>query len=69
MISRSLVALGQNHQPGGNTSVNNGIGLGGVIAVALSWSRNKSILWAIIHGLLGWLYVIYYYFTKDQHPE
>ena len=36
-----------------------GIGLGTIIAVVLSWSRNKSILWAIIHGLLGWLYVIY----------
>lgn len=36
-----------------------GIGLGTIIAVVLSWSRNKSILWAIIHGILGWLYVIY----------
>ena len=36
-----------------------GIGLGTIIAVVLSWSRNKSILWAIMHGLLGWLYVIY----------
>lgn len=36
-----------------------GIGLGTVIAVVISWSRNKSILWAIIHGILGWLYVIY----------
>lgn len=36
-----------------------GIGLGTIIAMVLSWSRNKSILWAIIHGLLGWLYVIY----------
>ncbi len=36
-----------------------GVGLGTVIAVVISWSRNKSILWAIIHGILGWLYVIY----------
>ena len=36
-----------------------GIGLGTIIAVVVSWSRNKSILWAIIHGLLGWIYVIY----------
>jgi len=36
-----------------------GIGLGTIIAVVLSWSRNKSILWAIIHGILGWLYIIY----------
>ena len=36
-----------------------GIGLGSVIAVVISWDRNKSILWAIIHGLFGWFYVIY----------
>lgn len=36
-----------------------GVGLGTIIAVVISWSRNKSIVWAIIHGLLGWLYVIY----------
>jgi hypothetical protein len=36
-----------------------GVGLGTIIAVVISWSRNKSILWAIIHGILGWLYVIY----------
>jgi hypothetical protein len=36
-----------------------GVGLGTVIAVVISWSRNKSILWAIVHGILGWLYVIY----------
>jgi hypothetical protein len=36
-----------------------GIGLGTIIAVVISWSRNKSILFAIIHGIFGWLYVIY----------
>jgi hypothetical protein len=36
-----------------------GVGLGTIIAVVISWSRNRSILWAIIHGILGWLYVIY----------
>ncbi|RYF75299.1 MAG: hypothetical protein EOO39_07145 [Cytophagaceae bacterium] len=46
-------------------AVNNGIGLGSAIAVAISWSRNKSILWAIIHGVLSWFYVIYYYFTRE----
>lgn len=43
-----------------------GIGLGTVIAVVVSWSRNKSILWAIIHGILGWLYVIYAIFVKSK---
>ncbi|MEO5681673.1 MAG: hypothetical protein ABIQ88_03475 [Chitinophagaceae bacterium] len=36
-----------------------GVGLGTIIAVVISWTRNKSIIWAIIHGILGWLYVIY----------
>ena len=36
-----------------------GVGLGTIVAVVISWSRNKSILWAIVHGVLGWLYVIY----------
>ncbi len=43
-----------------------GIGLGTIIAVVVSWSRNKSILWAIIHGLLGWLYVIYALLVKAK---
>ncbi|MGJ1417442.1 hypothetical protein ACR784_22905 [Sphingobacterium multivorum] len=43
-----------------------GIGLGSVIAVVTSWDRNKSILWALIHGILGWLYVIYYAFTRNE---
>lgn len=48
------------------TIVKNGIGLGSVIAVVISWDRNKSILLAIIHGMLSWLYVIYYFFTRED---
>lgn len=43
-----------------------GVGLGTIVAVVISWSRNKSILWAIIHGILGWLYVIYAIFVKAK---
>ncbi len=43
-----------------------GIGLGTIIAVVVSWSRNKSILWAIIHGIFGWLYVIYAILVKKK---
>jgi hypothetical protein len=60
-------SFGQDSEPVRNTIINNGIGLGGAIAVAISWSRNKSILWVIIHGLFGWLYVIYYYFTRQKN--
>ena len=41
-----------------------GIGLGTVIAVVISWSKWHNILWAIIHGFFGWLYVLYYLLTK-----
>lgn len=41
-----------------------GIGLGSAIAVAISWSLNKSILWAIVHGFFGWFYVIYHALTR-----
>jgi hypothetical protein len=37
-----------------------GIGFGSALAITISWSVNKSILWAIVHGLLSWFYVIYY---------
>jgi hypothetical protein len=37
-----------------------GIGFGTALAIAISWSTNKSILWAIVHGLLSWFYVVYY---------
>ncbi|HXY68887.1 MAG TPA: hypothetical protein VEH62_05525 [Gemmatimonadales bacterium] len=37
-----------------------GIGFGTALAITISWTANKSILWVIVHGILGWLYVIYY---------
>jgi hypothetical protein len=37
-----------------------GVGFGTALAITISWTANKSILWAIFHGILGWLYVIYY---------
>ncbi len=37
-----------------------GITFGSALAIAISWPANKSILWAIIHGLLIWVYVVYY---------
>lgn len=51
-----------------NTVYKNSIGLGSVIAVVISWGRNKSILYAIIHGIFSWFYVIYYY-LKLRHKE
>lgn len=46
------------------TATQAGIGLGSAIAVAISWSLNKSIIWAIVHGFFGWFYVIYHAVTR-----
>ena len=42
-----------------------GIGVGSVLAMILSWDRSKSILWAILHAVLSWLYVVYFALTRD----
>lgn len=47
-----------------NQAARAGIGLGSAIAVAVSWSLHKSLIWAIIHGFFGWFYVIYYAITR-----
>lgn|GEM_PF-153892 len=46
------------------TVTQSGITLGSVIAVVASWDRNKSILWAILHGIFSWFYVIYFALTR-----
>ena len=46
------------------TVTTSGITLGSAIAIVASWDRNKSILWAILHGILSWFYVIYFAFTR-----
>ena len=45
-------------------AVKAGISFGSALAMVISWSANKSILWAIVHGLISWIYVIYYAVTK-----
>ena len=46
------------------TTASTGISLGSAIAVVISWSMYKSVLWAINHGIFGRLYVIYYVITR-----
>lgn len=33
---------------------------GSAVAITISWSVNHSILWAILHGIFSWFYVIYF---------
>ena len=44
----------------GRHVVTAGVSFGSALAMVISWTANKSLLWAIVHGLLSWLYVVYY---------
>jgi hypothetical protein len=37
-----------------------GVSFGSALAIAISYTTNHSILWAIIHGIFSWLYVLYF---------
>ncbi len=37
-----------------------GVGFGSALAIAISYTANHSILWAIIDGILGWIYVVFF---------
>lgn len=39
------------------------VNIGAILAVVLSYAKWQSIGWATLHGGLGWIYVIYYYFN------
>jgi hypothetical protein len=47
-----------------STTIKSGITFGSCLAMILSWSVNKSIFWAIIHGVCSWFYVIYFAIMK-----
>jgi len=40
--------------------IKSGITMGSALAMVISWSLNQSVIWAIIHGLFSWVYVLYY---------
>jgi hypothetical protein len=35
--------------------------IGAVIAALLSWQVNHSLLWALFHAFLSWIYVLYHW--------
>ncbi len=41
-----------------------GLTMGTTLAMVISWSAHQSILRAIIHGFLSWIYVISYVVTR-----
>lgn len=50
----------ENEMGNGGAVVKAGISFGSALAMVISWTANKSLLWVIVHGLLSWIYVIYY---------
>lgn len=43
-----------------SSSVNVGVTFGSALAMVISYVTWKSVGWAILHGVFGWGYVIYY---------
>lgn len=43
-----------------NAYIKLSLGWGNLIAVLISWKLYSSVGWAILHGLLGFIYVIYW---------
>jgi hypothetical protein len=37
-----------------------GASFGSALAIAVSYSNNHSLLWAVVHGILSWVYIIYF---------
>lgn len=48
-----------------NTTVFPAVGVGTIIAAVISYFTNQSILWAIVHGFLAWIYILYYVITRQ----
>ena len=51
----------------GRAVVKAGVSFGSALAMVISWTANKSLLWVIVHGLLSWLYVVYYELRYHFH--
>ena len=47
----------------GSEVTRSGIGFGVALAMVISWGTNESVLWAIVHGIFSWFYVIYHVAT------
>ena len=43
-----------------NRTVKSGLSFGSCLAMIVSYTAWGSIPWAIFHGLLSWVYVVYY---------
>lgn len=53
-------ANGIRHETMVSKTIKKGISFGTCLAMVISYVTWRSVFWAIVHGLLGWLYVIYF---------
>lgn len=44
----------------GARAIKAGISFGTCLAMVISYTTWHSVFWAILHGVLGWLYVVYF---------
>ncbi len=51
---------GQKGRQGVGSGVKTGIGFGAALAMVLSYHTYTSVWVAILHGILGWVYVVYH---------
>ena len=40
-------------------------GFGCALAISVSWSQHHSVIWAVLHGVLGWFYVGYFAYRSQ----
>jgi hypothetical protein len=54
------VSFGPRPKPLHLTIAKHGVSFGMTLAMVCSFTQHRSVLWAIIHGFLSWIYVVYY---------
>ncbi|MEN8817065.1 MAG: hypothetical protein ABF274_09380 [Nonlabens sp.] len=52
-----------------STGVSAGSALFCSLAVVCSWTRNRSLIWAVIAGVFNIFYVIYWYLTRTEEEQ
>ena len=50
----------ENNNSSVKKTIKSGITFGSALAMVISYTAWHSVFWAIVHGLMSWVYVIYY---------
>ena len=60
-MERSVEAMQENNKIEiVEKSVKTGVSFGTALAMVISYTNWHSVGWAILHGLMSWVYVVYY---------